>query len=242
MSAESDHFINCHFNDCQSSQFWKSVSEGATTRLRDLTFGSATPLGPFQYSDSRASAQEAAESSGHFRCRRCLLKGCERTFRPTHPRCHYCSDACRREAKKWQAWRSAGRWRATDRGKECRRAQSRRYRRLIPLVLLAEAPAPSPEPVAEPITPPPVDAEPAPPEAREGQLIEQIPEDLVVRPCKRPGCYVLFGVPAEWSPRRFCCSLCHKALRRVLDREARYQRRRRAGVRPRPRPVAKPRK
>jgi hypothetical protein len=250
-------------------------------------------LGPLQYSDSGGSTQEAAESSGRFRSRCCLLKGCERMFRPTHPRCHYCSDACRREAKKWQAWRAAGHWRATDRGKECRRAQSRRYRRLIPLVVLTEAPAPSPEPVVEPLSSsfpepvveplsssspepvveslsssspepvveslsssspepvveplssPPAEAKASLPEVREGQLIEQIPENFIVRPCRRPGCYVLFGVPGEWSPRRFCCDLCHKALRRVLDREARYQRRRRAGVRPRcrrSRPPPKPRK
>jgi len=214
-------------------------------------------LGPSQYFDSGEPAQEATGSSSRFRCRRCLLKGCKRTFRPTHPRCRYCSDACRREAKKWQAWRAAGRWRATDQGKECRRAQSRRYRRLIPLVVLTEAPAPSPEPVVEPLSsssaepviepmsPAPVDADPAQPAAREGQLIEQIPENFIVRSCMRPGCYVLFGVPAEWSRRRFCCGLCHKALRRVLDREARYQRRRRAGVRPRcrrSRPTPKPRK
>jgi len=202
-------------------------------------------LGPHQYFDFRGSAQEAADSLGRFRSRCCLLKGCERSFQPTHPRCHYCSDACRREAKKWRAWRASGRWRATERGKECRRAQSRRYRRLIPLVLLTEAPVSSPEPVAEPLLPPPADAESPPPAACEGQRFEEIPEDFVVRPCARPGCYVLFGVPGEWSPRRFCCDLCHKALRRVLDREARYQRRRRAGVRPRcrrPRPVPKPRK
>lgn len=236
-------------------------------------------MGPLQYSVSCGSAQEATASARRFPPRACLLKGCERSFRPTHHRCHYCSDACRREAKKWQAWRAAVRWRAKEQGKKCRRAQSRRYRRLIPLTLVAEAPAPSPEPVAEPMAPsapepvdpiapspkpvvdsmassapepvaapivlPPVDAVSVPPEAREGQLIEPIPENFVIRPCLRPGCYVLFGVPAEWSRRHFCCDLCHKALRRVRDREAKYQKRRRAGVRPRrrqSRPVPKPRK
>jgi hypothetical protein len=196
-------------------------------------------LGPFQYSDSGGSAQETAGSSSRFRCRRCLLKGCEQTFQPTHPRCLYCSAACRREAQKWRAWRAGGRWRATERGKACRQAQSRRYRRLIPLVLV-EAPAPSPEP----ILPPALEADAPPTEACEGQRLAPIPEDFLVRPCARPGCYVLFGVPADWSPRRFCCGLCHKALRRARDRQARFRRRRRAGMRPRcrrSRPTPKPR-
>jgi hypothetical protein len=195
-------------------------------------------LGPHQYPVSCESTQEADRSRGRYRCRRCLLKDCERSYRPRHPQCRFCSDACQRAAKKWRAWRAAERWRATERGKECRRAQSRRYRRLIALPLLTEAPCQAPEPTLEP---PPV-PESSPDEAREGQRPAPIPENFVVWPCARPGCYVLFGVPADWSPRRFCCDLCHKALRRVLDREARYQRRRRARVRPRARPVPKPRK
>jgi len=202
-------------------------------------------LGSLQYSVCCTSVQEAAGSATRFRCRRCLLKGCEQFFRPRHPQGRYCSDGCRREAKRWRSRRAGTCWRGSARGKDRRRAQSRRYRRLIPLVLLAEAPVPFPEPVPEPVLPPPVDAEPPPPEACEGQRPATIPEDFVVRACARPGCYVLFGVPADWSPRRFCCGLCRKALRRVLDREARYQRRRRAGVRPRcrrARPIPKPRK
>src|SRR5208337_2916799 len=44
-------------------------------------------------------------------------------------------------------------------------------------------------------------------------------------PCSRPGCYELFP-PQRRSPlKKFCCALCRQALRRVRQREARWQRR-----------------
>jgi hypothetical protein len=209
-------------------------------------------LGPLQYSCCRPSEQEAAGSASRFRPRRCLLKGCERFFRPSHPRCQYCSDACRREVKKWRSWRAAGQWRRSERGKKCRRAQSRRYRRLIPLPVLADPPTttaaepttalppPTPAPAVAvptsdpvPSIPAPATASPSPTEAREGQRFAANSEDFLVRACLRPGCYELFCVPTELSPKRFCSTLCCKALGRVRDRESRYRRRRRAGFRPR---------
>ena len=42
-------------------------------------------------------------------------------------------------------------------------------------------------------------------------------------PCSRPGCYELFP-PDRRSPlKKFCCALCREALRRVRQREARWQ-------------------
>jgi hypothetical protein len=242
-------------------------------------------LGPHQYHVCRDSAQEATGSAHRFRCRRCLLKGCERFFWPTHPRCHYCGESCRRQAKKWHGRKAARTWRASEEGKKCRREQSRRYRRRKRLVALTEPTAssagppiadlnPPAEPVgesppaAEPILPavpsesrragtaePTVDlgqmADPSPApasaskESREGQRIPTIPENYSIRMCHRPGCYELFGVANPWWPRRYCCDLCHKALRRVIDRDARHHRRRELGIRPRwrrARPAPKPRK
>jgi hypothetical protein len=204
-------------------------------------------LGPLQYSVCCSSGQEAAGCSARFRPRRCLLKGCEQYFRPSHPRSQYCSDRCRREVKKWRSWRAAGQWRRSERGKERRRAQSRRYRRLIPLPVLAEPPASAAEPTANPVPsiPAPAPDEPAPAETREGQRFATISEDFLVRACRRPGCYELFCVPTPYSLKRFCCTACRKALGRVRERESRYHQRRRAGVRPRrrrSRPAPKPRK
>ena len=214
-------------------------------------------MGPLQYSVGSASGQEAACCRSRFAPRRCLLKGCERFFRPNHPRSQYCSDACRREFKKWRSWRAAEQWRRSERGRECRRAQSRRYRRLILLPILAEPPVAAADPVtpvAAPATadpnpispvPAPAPADPAPADEREGQRFAAISEDFLVRACLRPGCYELFCVPTKYSLKRFCCAACRKALGRVREREARYHQRRRAGFRPRrhcSRPVPKPRK
>jgi hypothetical protein len=63
--------------------------------------------------------------------RRCLLKGCERWFRPRHPQQRYCSASCRQAARKWSRWKSQARYRATVAGKEKRNGQSRRYRERV---------------------------------------------------------------------------------------------------------------
>ena len=51
-------------------------------------------------------------------------------------------------------------------------------------------------------------------------------EDFLQRRCARPGCYVWFGVAHDQCSKRFCSVACRLALRRVLDREARYRARR----------------
>ena len=62
------------------------------------------------------------------RTRRCLLKGCERRFRPRRARERYCSPECRQAARKWLRWKAQQSYRATAAGKEKRNGQSRRYR------------------------------------------------------------------------------------------------------------------
>jgi hypothetical protein len=184
-------------------------------------------LGSLQYSAGCDRGQEAIAWSRPCRGRRCLLKGCERYYRPTHPQSRYCSTACRRAARRWRRWQASRRWRSSEPGKARRREQSRRYRQRLPLRVV-------PEPATD--VPPLL-------EEREGQRPATIPEGFLVQPCQRPGCYTLFAVRPHSNWQRFCCGLCRRALRRVLDREARYRRRRRAGVRPgrqRPRPPPKP--
>jgi hypothetical protein len=62
------------------------------------------------------------------RGRACLLKGCERRFRPLHSRTRYCSEECREKAQRWREWKARHHYRQTEGGKQKRRAQSRRYR------------------------------------------------------------------------------------------------------------------
>jgi hypothetical protein len=140
------------------------------------------------------------------RRRHCLLKGCERLYWPRHWRSQYCSDACREAARRWRRWQASQRYRASQQGKERRREQSRRRRQR-----LRERP--------------PASADVEVP--REGQRKESGGEEFGGRPCDRPGCYEFFRLPHESSSKRFCSVACRLALRRVLDREARYRTRRR---------------
>jgi hypothetical protein len=149
---------------------------------------------------------ERPEGCHHHRPRQCLLKGCERLFWPRHPRSHYCSEACCQAARRWRRWKASQQYRSTDHGKERRREQSKRYRERVRAREKASADAESP---------------------CEGQRIASTPEDFSGEPCHRPGCYELFALAHDHSNKRFCSVECRLALRRVLDREGRYQARRR---------------
>jgi len=65
------------------------------------------------------------------RTRPCLLKGCERRFRPLRATERYCSLECREAAGKWRHWKAQQRYRETAAGREKRNGQSRRYRERV---------------------------------------------------------------------------------------------------------------
>jgi hypothetical protein len=163
------------------------------------------------------------------RLRRCLLKGCERWYRPTRPQCRYCSAGCRQAAARWRRWQAQQRYRTTRNGRSHRQQQARRYRqrcqtRLPPGGSGVAGVAPRVAGSVEPC---------------EGKRLLEKSEKVPLGPCDRPGCYVLFAAGGPYQPRRFCCALCRRALRCVLDREARWRRRRRRGLR---RPGRRPRR
>ena len=149
------------------------------------------------------------ESCRPRRARRCLLKDCERWFRPLRPQSRYCSGACAAAARRWRHVKASRRYRASAGGRACRCEQNRRYRQRR----------------RQRTTNAPADAV----VACEGQRPTSGGEDFCERMCDRPGCYVCFVVKHEYSCRRFCSVACRLALRRVLDREARYRQRRRHG-------------
>ena len=62
------------------------------------------------------------------RTRRCLLKGCERRYRPRRASQRYCSGECGKAARAWRRWKAQQRYRATAAGKQKRNGQSQRYR------------------------------------------------------------------------------------------------------------------
>ena len=160
-------------------------------------------MGPESFHQLSWTRQE----SWRGRRRRCLLKGCERWFTPKRPQSRYCSEECAEAARRWRRVKASRRYRATANGRERRREQQRRYRqgRRARLALASAGVA----------------------AAREGKRPACACEKSAERMCDRPGCYVVFLVEHEHSCRRFCSVACRLALRRVLDREARYRQRRR---------------
>ncbi len=194
------------------------------------------------------------ESKASRRARRCLLKGCERWFIPSRPQVQFCTEGCSREAGEWRRWHAEQRYRASEQGRQRRREQSQRYRERrrrrqaeAGRSALAEAvPSPETAPCPPPETMPPPETVPCDGERPAVDVTESLPRegerpalkcgDFQLLPCDRPGCYELVVGRYEDKRRHFCSSLCRLALRRVIDREKRYQRRlerRRDGIRPR---------
>ena len=153
---------------------------------------------------------EVAPGQFHCRTRHCLLKGCERNFRPAYPGTRYCSAECREAAKLWGEQQARERYRRSPKGRQRRREQSRRYRRRVP--------TPSPQPT-----------EAAPPDCCEGDHLKENQGIL----CGRPGCYERY-LPTRRSPcQKYCSCGCRRAVRRVIARERRWRERVRARFRDR---------
>lgn len=161
-------------------------------------------MGPPSFHHLSSQRQESPHPR---RARRCLLKGCERWFTPPYPQSRYCSGACREAACRWRRAQASRRYRASAAGRERRRVQQQRYRQRRRERATAAASA---DVLA----------------VREGQRPACPGEDFIECLCARPGCYATFWVNPARSCRRYCSLACRLALRRVLDREARYRQRR----------------
>jgi len=103
--------------------------------LRGLSFWELQPpMGPSEDPATRSKNQETVKTTASKRparqprTRRCLLKGCTRTFRPIHALERYCSEECREQARIWSRWKAQQHYRRSDGGKKKRRAQCRRHR------------------------------------------------------------------------------------------------------------------
>ena len=167
--------------------------------------GATPPVGPLPRYSHRREVQDASP-----RTRRCLLKDCEEPFRPAHPTARYCSPRCRQDARQWSQWLANQNYRASQRGKERRRQQSQRNRQRR-----LQGPA---EDANQPATRTPLVG---------GEGYQQ--EDFQKKsPCHRPGCYACFVIPRRSPLKKFCSTLCRRALRAVLQREVRWRRRQHA--------------
>jgi hypothetical protein len=153
-------------------------------------------VGPFQ----RDQQSRSVQASHQGRRRQCLLKGCGQSFHPPHPLSRYCSQQCSEAARRWRQRTANQRYRSSERGKERRREQARRYR-----VVLRSRKAVSGSPR----------------EGCEGYPYGDLRGNSC---CRRPGCYERFQLTRRSPRQKFCSWLCRQALRRVLIRERRWRR------------------
>ena len=169
---------------------------------RDLTVGDQwVPVGPSQRCREGRWLQDVAWRLVQ---RLCLLKGCERSFRPRHPFSRYCSSDCRAAARRWRQRAANRRYRASEQGKCRRRAQACRYR----------------ERVRERESRDSCWCEPGEGYPHRNEEVDSF--------CRRPGCYEGFTKSIRSPLQKFCSARCRQALRRVLIRERRWRRRLRA--------------
>ena len=152
--------------------------------------------------------------------RPCLLKGCEKPFRSSHPQARYCSPECRAAARRWRQKRDRRKYRQNPKGRQKRRAQSQRYRcRCAERRQAAEAQA--------------AFAQAAVLAAAESHHTSPVPAREGQHPagafdffrCERPGCYEWFIRTSHSPCQKFCSHSCRQALRRVIERERRWRQR-----------------
>ena len=86
---------------------------------------------PTNRREKQAAPPRRRRPGGAARARRCLLKGCERRYRPRQARQRYCCGECRKAARAWSRWKAQRRYRGTTAGKQKRNGQSRRRRERV---------------------------------------------------------------------------------------------------------------
>ena len=229
-------FLACLWTiDAGLFQRWRKVAAETTTSPPPDHSGVVAPVGHSQFPLVLSRGQSPDPHTGHPCSRQCLLKGCERWFLPRHFQDSYCSTECRIAARRWRRWRAARTYRATANGKQRHREQARRSRERKRLRSALHEPAPlTPEVEPSPSTveadvPDPIDPPTSVGTLRVGQRPAEIPENSLLWPCSRPGCYVLFCRSLRSPQRAFCSCSCRQALRRVRQRRARLRIRQRHG-------------
>ena len=114
---------------------------GGQNPLQGRTFWeSSPPMGPPESRTAHAEKQEGRRKrvARRARTRHCLLKGCEQRFHPRQAHQRYCSQGCRKAARKWSRQKAQERYRETAAGQQKRNGQSRRYRERVKSRISAE--------------------------------------------------------------------------------------------------------
>ena len=87
------------------------------------------PENPTAHPENQEGRRRRLPCRPRKRC--CLLKGCEQRFHPRQGGQRYCSEECRKAARKWSRWKDQQRYRKTGAGRQKRNGQSRRYRERV---------------------------------------------------------------------------------------------------------------
>ncbi len=164
--------------------------------------GAEPPVGPPEDpSESRKNQAGRGRKRGQRRPRgrRCLLKGCEKRFRPKHWWSLYCGESCQEQARRWSEWKAQQRYRSKAKGRSKRQAQSGRYRRRVKERAKAVAEA-----------------------GGEGHGYRGSAKKFPS--CDRPGCYELVELSRRSPLQRFCTRACRRAVERVRERERKWLR------------------
>jgi hypothetical protein len=134
------------------------------------------------------------------RTRVCLRKGCGRMYQPQRSNQRYCQDPeCLRLVRRWQAAKRQAKRRQDDAAK-AQHAEAERARR--------QRATSSPQAPKSP--------EVAAARGHAAKIFSPTPM------CNRPGCHEPV-VKSGRNKARYCCSACREAVRRVRDRERKWQ-------------------
>ena len=134
------------------------------------------------------------------RTRICLRKGCGRKYQPRRWNQHYCQDPeCLRLVRRWQAAKRQAD-RRQDEAVKAQHAEAERARRQR---ATSSPQAPKPPEIA----------------AARGHAAKIFSPTPI---CDRPGCHEPV-VKSGRNQARYCCSACREAVRRVVDRERKWQ-------------------
>ncbi len=143
---------------------------------------------------------KSLQSQFKCRTRRCLCKGCTKTFKAKYPASRYCSKECRDKVHIWRNKRAQKRYRKTAKSKAKRSTQARNRRRRK---------KDSPRTKC----------------AQSAVCVGHHNESDHRFICARPGCYS-YITPTRSSPcKKYCSKPCSSSMHRVMERERRWRKR-----------------
>lgn len=185
----------------------KKVPERFSRTARAAPPGADPPVGQSQFT----SRQQASASTRGLRPRVCLRKGCARVYQPRRWNQRYCQDPeCLKEVRRWQNAQRQERRRHRPEVRQ-QHAVAERQRRARQRQARAGPGLGEPPPAGAPL------------ERRAWSRRRKMFSPF----CHRPGCYEPLPQGGR-VPAWYCGFACREPMQRVLDRERKWLRRKRA--------------